>query len=857
MTELVRLVYAGGVIGVPLIYVMWHAHRQGRYGRLLAVAGAAGVVLLLPGPSLPLIWLALFAVMAVGLSVFVTFNGLSVYLMSGSRRAPEPPRASDAAPTISVLIPAKDEARVIAGCLDAIVQSSYPLDRLTVVVIDDGSTDRTADIARAYQVEHDNIHVVVRSAAAERGKAAALNEIIATTGSELTCILDADHHVATTFFSRTVAHFGDPRVGGVQARIAGRNWSANVLTRLVAVELLGWQYSFLDPKSQFQLVPVSFGSGCIFRTDLLQRLGGFNNALATEDLEFSFRVYEAGYRITFDPAASTSDELVSDYRSFFRQRYRWARGTTQAVRLHWLSFLTTGRATRRQKLDFFFYPFLLCMMIVPYLQIVTHAMATVSKVDLPLTYVTPLCYGAVTVLSYLVAGLRIRRDGAAMASRGLLDLVLLNIGMCVYYCALFFPANIKAFIDEFVLAMPYQRTKTTHGGAGRPRIPWLAARRFLRPSPEEQVLLTFGRQSDAADRPDRSAVHGVDWARVEQLARFHGVAGLVHKNLARYALDDAVRPDVRQAMLEFRRAILARNLLLQHAWREIAQALGREEIETIPLKGIHLLERVYPLDVRPLHDIDFLVKPLRVEETSRVLLALGYQELPGRTVAGTAWRTQRAFRSPATGVALDLHWDLINMSAYNRIYTLAIADLWQRARPSAGNPFVYEMAPEDLVLQNALHSAIHHGFTTLSQLVDLAEVVRASAPALDWERVVALAASSRIKTPVYFALTLSREMGATAVPDSVLRALEPPLYRRLWFHGYLLGQRLRLDRRGWGNGKLVWGRELKWAGLASVILADGFGDSLRVIAATLTVLVSTTSRALSSHQQAGPAQRNA
>ena len=132
MTELARLLYAASVIGVPLIYILWHAHRQGRYPRFVGVAGAAGFLLLLPSPSLPLIRLLLFAVMAVGVDHLRHLQRPQPYLMFGSRRTPDAGAAPDCAPTISVLIPAKDEARVIAGCLDAIFRSAYPSDRLTL-----------------------------------------------------------------------------------------------------------------------------------------------------------------------------------------------------------------------------------------------------------------------------------------------------------------------------------------------------------------------------------------------------------------------------------------------------------------------------------------------------------------------------------------------------------------------------------------------------------------------------------------------------------------------------------------------------------------------------------------------------
>jgi hypothetical protein len=215
---------------------------------------------------------------------------------------------------------------------------------------------------------------------------------------------------------------------------------------------------------------------------------------------------------------------------------------------------------------------------------------------------------------------------------------------------------------------------------------------------------------------------------------------------------------------------------------------------------------------------------------------------------GTTWRTQRSFRHPTTGVAIDLHWDLVNMSGYNRICAYPIVELWQRARRSCSDPHLLEMAPEDLLLQNALHCAIHHGFTSWSQLVDLAEIARD--PSIDWNFVGDLAARYRMATPLYFALALSGALADNPALEPVSRRLRPSWLRRYWVRGYLIGQRVIID--SWissrARGKLRWSRELMWPGVASVILADRVADSIRVLSGLLTLLLATKRRNGSTHR---------
>ena len=230
MADSVGALYAGLVVGIPLAYVILVAFR---HRKLWPLAGAgAGVLVLLSFPSwvLPLAWSFSLAVMGVCIAIVLAHVAISVRLLYLSR---SPPALTGNRPTVAVLIAARNEGRVIAGCLDSLLHCTYPADRLQVIVIDDASTDETARCVMAYQRRHPNVHLLIRSASAVRGKAAALNQALSEVKAEFTTILDADHHVAETFFSTILPHFQDPRVGAVQVRKMGRNWSSSLLTRLM------------------------------------------------------------------------------------------------------------------------------------------------------------------------------------------------------------------------------------------------------------------------------------------------------------------------------------------------------------------------------------------------------------------------------------------------------------------------------------------------------------------------------------------------------------------------------------------------------------------------------------------------
>jgi cellulose synthase/poly-beta-1,6-N-acetylglucosamine synthase-like glycosyltransferase len=824
--EALVLAYAALLVGVPLAYIAVASVRAPRFSALAILVAWGAAIYAFPAATIPLMWWGLFAMMSVALAVFAAHIAVSARLLFAPSRRPRVRELIDP-PTVAVLIPARNEASVIGACLDALLRADYPADRLSIVVLDDLSTDHTAQIVAGYARRCPNVHLVARAPDAPRGKAAALNEGLAALDAEYVVICDADHQVAASFFRTTLPHFDDPRVGGVQVRKAGRNWARNWLTRLMELESLGWQYSFLDAKSQERLVTPYFGAGCIFRTALLKRVG-LSNDLATEDLEASFRIYEAGYRITFEPRTYTTDELVFTERGFFHQRYRWARGTTQAIPDHVRSFYRHAGATPRERLDFAFYPLLFLMMIVPHLQVATHALALVAGVALPTASVVamPAAYFGVIFFCYVVAALRNQREGGGQGPQGFWNVVFLPIAMFAFYGVFFAVINVKAFLDEFAIGAPYRPRKSEHGAAALASAP---ASGGTSSALERQIVLTLGRQSPSARQIDAVAARfgEADWNRIKDVAFAHGVAGLVSANLVDAGLDDAIPSEVRAALAEHRQAVLARNLYLRHVWQSIAGAFSRAAIEVAPLKGIHLLGGILPMDVRPLFDVDILVKASRAGDAGRELEALGFQPSPDTTVNGQAWSTQRAFRHATTGIVVDLHWDLINIYSYQRIYTRPIDEVWQRARTLPDRPWVYELSPEDRIVHAALHAAIHHKLASLLHLADLRALLHAYEGTLDWDRLIALAHRHHVRTPIYSALVMSRTLVDAPVPDAAIDALRPPLYRRMCWRWLMAEPRMLL-----AGPQTSRRRRPRWA-LSSVIMADTLGDSIRAARASL------------------------
>ncbi|MFQ6087006.1 MAG: glycosyltransferase [Candidatus Bathyarchaeia archaeon] len=257
-------------------------------------------------------------------------------------------------PPVSVLIPARNEERVIERLLLRMTELTYPKDKLEIIVVDDASMDATGSIAEKFAKRHSHIKVVHRSPAeGGRGKADALNEGFKHAKGEIVYCFDADYYPQRDILEKLTVHFVNPEVGAVQGRITVLNEPETVVTRLVALERIGGYRVDQTARDGLRLVPQFGGTVGGVRRSLLEFLGGWTPGMLAEDTDLTFRVYLAGFKIRYVNDAECYEEAVDNWREYWGQRYRWARGHMQCAFKHLWPLLKSKKLRLREKIDGF------------------------------------------------------------------------------------------------------------------------------------------------------------------------------------------------------------------------------------------------------------------------------------------------------------------------------------------------------------------------------------------------------------------------------------------------------------------------------------------------------------------------
>jgi cellulose synthase/poly-beta-1,6-N-acetylglucosamine synthase-like glycosyltransferase len=239
-------------------------------------------------------------------------------------------------PRVAVLIPAYNEETVIVRTIRSVLNSDYK--NLHVVVIDDGSTDRTVEVARkAYASEIAAGHVQVLTKP-NGGKAAALNYALERIGEEIYVGIDADTVIAVDAISRLIPHFQDPRIGAMagNAKVGNR---VNLWTRWQALEYITSQNFERRALDLFHVVTVVPGAIGAWRTAPVKAAGGYPLNTVAEDADLTMNLLEQGLRVDYEDRSLAFTEAPIDARGLMRQRFRWSFGILQAVWKHRLAFI--------------------------------------------------------------------------------------------------------------------------------------------------------------------------------------------------------------------------------------------------------------------------------------------------------------------------------------------------------------------------------------------------------------------------------------------------------------------------------------------------------------------------------------
>jgi cellulose synthase/poly-beta-1,6-N-acetylglucosamine synthase-like glycosyltransferase len=260
-------------------------------------------------------------------------------------------------PRVAVLIPAFNEEKVIVRTVRSVLNSDYA--NLHVIVIDDGSTDHTFDVARqAYAAEIAAGRVQVLSKQNE-GKAAALNFALDRMTEEFYIGIDADTVIAADAISKLIPHFEDPLVGAIagNAKVGNR---VNLWTRWQALEYITSQNFERRALDLFNVVTVVPGAIGAWRTGPVKAAGGYPINTVAEDADLTMNLLEQKFKVVYEDRALAFTEAPIDARGLMRQRFRWSFGILQAVWKHRAAFV------RNKAMGYFALPnILIFQMLLP------------------------------------------------------------------------------------------------------------------------------------------------------------------------------------------------------------------------------------------------------------------------------------------------------------------------------------------------------------------------------------------------------------------------------------------------------------------------------------------------------------
>lgn len=238
-------------------------------------------------------------------------------------------------PPVTILIAAYNEEDCILETLESLARQRYDAE-MEILVIDDGSTDRTRDIVRQYMptvVHSEYFRLKLLEMPCNGGKARALNHGLAQASHELVITIDADTMVFRDALGRLVANqlASPPNTAATAGTVLVRNSRSSLLTRLQE-----WDY-FLGiavvkrVQSLLQGTLVAQGAFSIYRREVLREVGGWPHTVG-EDIVLTWAMLERGYRVGYAENAFVFTNVPDNFRAYYNQRKRWSRGLIEAFK---------------------------------------------------------------------------------------------------------------------------------------------------------------------------------------------------------------------------------------------------------------------------------------------------------------------------------------------------------------------------------------------------------------------------------------------------------------------------------------------------------------------------------------------
>jgi mycofactocin system glycosyltransferase len=241
------------------------------------------------------------------------------------RQEPEQP---ELLPTVSIVIPVKDRAGELARCLESIHKLTYPLNLLQIIVVDDGSRDASAAVAKEYGA------VVVPSGGTGRGPAAARNAGAQVATGEILAFIDSDCTASEEWLLELLPAFDAAQTAAVGGLVDGmcRESAIDRYEAVMSSLSLGKRERSGSSGDDTFYLP---SCNLLVRRAVFARAGGFKDGMHVgEDVDLTWRLRDQGWTITYLPKGRVYHEHRSSARSFMSRRFDYGTSEGTLQRLH-------------------------------------------------------------------------------------------------------------------------------------------------------------------------------------------------------------------------------------------------------------------------------------------------------------------------------------------------------------------------------------------------------------------------------------------------------------------------------------------------------------------------------------------
>lgn len=228
--------------------------------------------------------------------------------------------------SISIIIPARNEEKYISDAINSVLDADFK-GKKQIIVVDDGSIDKTASIVSGFSKKG-----IIFIKTDHVGKSASINKALEKAKGDLVAIVDGDSYIHKDSLNEMATELGQKNVAGACCPVKVRNRKIHILMWVHIEQIYNSLMRSLFSKINANITTP--GPLSVYRRKELMSIGGFSTEGFSEDVDVTIRLIRKGYRIGFADKALAETNMPYDFKGFFRQRTRFARGLLNIFKRH-------------------------------------------------------------------------------------------------------------------------------------------------------------------------------------------------------------------------------------------------------------------------------------------------------------------------------------------------------------------------------------------------------------------------------------------------------------------------------------------------------------------------------------------